>query len=534
MAVAIFQSVCFADGGVLNFSLTDETSGEPVISRVELWRPDAQKRSAVRRNRTRRGGDSLTLMPVRKTVPAGIGFVLDRKIEFDLPDGAYQFKITRGPEYRIISGEFSLEKTSLDDHHVSLPRMVDMHDEGWMSGDCLVPKSDYSLPLRMASEDLHVAAVNGDVPARPIAGRAGNGSNDDPGKQSGKESGKESGEDLPTWIRTDAAIQGGLVIYGDDASEELPSDLPSELPVETLMRCSDKTNVRSAIENPFAWPLPVWLATGQVDGVFVLGDWLRLDRDVIRVPDGRPVKNLIRGHQQAVGQWAETIYHQMLEAGLHLAPLAGSGDECGKTPVGYNRVYVNLQPNSDEYAPEVSAGDSAHQWWDAAFAGRSCVTNGPCLRPKLAGQLPGHVFHAGGGDVLTLRPELQLAVRDPVDYLDVIHNGVVRYSAKLDEFAKAGGQIPPLEIKESGWVMIRVVTAYPQHLRAAFSAPWYIVYDGQPRVTQKGVDFFVTWLREYEDRLKQLPADQIERHVPHVQRARRYWADKLQAVNSDP
>ena len=72
---------------------------------------------------------------------------------------------------------------------------------------------------------------------------------------------------------------------------------------------------------------------------------------------------------------------------------------------------------------------------------------------------------------MKLRPELRLAVRDPVDYLDVIHNGEVRYSAKLDEFAKAGGEIPKLEIKESGWVMIRVVTGYEDHLRASFSAP---------------------------------------------------------------
>ena len=58
----------------------------------------------------------------------------------------------------------------------------------------------------------------------------------------------------------------------------------------------------------------------------------------------------------------------------------------------------------------------------------------------------------------------------------------VHYSARLDEFAKAGGMLPPVNAKESGWVTIRVVTLYEDHFRAAMSAPWYIEFEGQPRV----------------------------------------------------
>ena len=185
MASVAMAANCFADGGTLNFSLSDENTSEPVISRVEMWRQESQRR-----------GRPLALMPVRKTVPAGIGMVLDREIELSLPEGSYLFRIIRGPEYRIISGNFALEKTSLDDHHVDLPRMVDMFAEGWVSGDAWVPASDYSLPLRMASEDLHHSAVAGDVPARPIAGR----DKDDPIVYE------------PSWIRADATIKDGLAI----------------------------------------------------------------------------------------------------------------------------------------------------------------------------------------------------------------------------------------------------------------------------------------------------------------------------------
>jgi hypothetical protein len=494
LAASLTISNVLADGGVLDFSLSDEETSEPVISRVEMWRPESQRK-----------GRPLALMPVRKTVPAGIGMVVDRRLELSLPEGAYRFRIVRGPEYRIISGDFTLEKTSLDDHHVDLPRMVNMLAEGWVSGDCLVPPSAYSFPLRMASEDLHVATVAGDIAARPIAGR----DKDDLIKHD------------PTWIRNDAKFLNGMSIIG-------PSEpLDDELPTDTLLRCKESSQVISVIENPFAWPLPVWLATENIDGIFILGDWLRLDRKVVRVSKGRPVKSLMQGHTQAVGQWAETIYHQMLEAGFQIAPLAGSGDESGKTPIGYNRTYVTTASRSYSDQPDQpTAPASMNQWWAAAIAGQSVLTNGPCLRPTLAGKIPGHVFRASAGEVLSLRPELRLAVRDPVDYLDVIHNGVVRYSARLDEFAKAGGQIPPLEIKESGWVIVRVVTGYEDHLRAAFSAPWYIVFDDQPRVTAESVTFFTDWLKEYEQRLLKLPADQLRRHIPHVKRARKFWSEK--------
>ncbi|MCG8651800.1 MAG: hypothetical protein MI861_18310, partial [Pirellulales bacterium] len=136
----------------------------------------------------------------------------------------------------------------------------------------------------------------------------------------------------------------------------------------------------------------------------------------------------------------------------------------------------------------------------------------------------GHVFQASSGEALRLQPELNLSVRDPVDYLEVIWNGKVHYSARLDEFAKGGGEIPPLLIKESSWVTIRVVTLYEDHFRAAMSAPWYIDFDSQRRITTTGVEFFREWLSEYETRLRRLPPDQLQRHVPFVRAARKFWA----------
>ena len=520
-----------AAGGSLLLAVGDESTAEPTITRVVLQRADAPAKKVV----------------VRKTVPAGIGFVLDRSVELSLSPSAYRFRMIRGPEYRIIDGTFTMEKTSLDEHSVELPRMVDMLARGWTSGDCCVPASPYSLPLRMASEDLHLAAVLGHVEAKPIPGRP----RDDPP------------ENDPSWIHEQTSHHGGLTFYrfeskkaiqedledtdavgesgdsgGDPVASKEGSDVASVdslLPVERLVRKGADANLRVAVENPFAWPLPVWLASGQIDGIFLLGDWLRLERKIVSVPDGRGPQGSSMSGNHAVGRYAEKIYWNLLEAGFRLPPLAGSGDQGRATPVGYNRLYVAnpLEDYRQDGILEALPVGSQSSWWNAAWNGQSVATNGPLLRPKLGGQIPGHVFQAATGEVLQLQPELTLTVRDPVDYLEVIHNGKVHYSARLDEFAKAGGVIPPLMVKESSWVTIRVVTLFEDHFRAAMSAPWYIDFDGQRRITKKGVEFFREWLRDYETRLKRLPPAELQRHIPYIRGARAFWSRQAELVPAE-
>lgn len=517
MSILICGTV-HAAGGSLLLSVSDEETGEPTITRTELHRADAPGKRVV----------------VRRTVPAGIGFVLDQQVELSLSDAAYQFRMIRGPEYRIISGTFTLEKTSLDEHAVALPRMVDMLAKGWTSGDCCVPASPYSLPLRMAAEDLHLAAVLGHEDAKPIPGR----SRDEPP------------ENAPAWIHESTIHDSGLVFYrftenaensnsldGDVGQEETATggnDLSQHatLPVERLIQEGKDPGIRVAVENPFAWQLPVWLASEQLDGIFLLGDWLRLDRKVIRVADGRGPQGASMGGNHSVGRWAERIYWNLLEAGFRLPPMAGAGNQGRTTPVGYNRLYVAnpLEAYRDDGNLEALNVSTQQQWWTAAWNGQSVATNGPLLRPKLGGKIPGHVFQASSGEVLQLQPELTLTVRDPVEYLEVVHNGSVHYSARLDEFAKAGGVIPPLTIKQSGWVTIRVVTLFEDHFRAAMSAPWYIEFDGQPRVTAKSVEFFRDWLAEYESRLARLPPNELRRHVPFVRGARSFWSKRADRV----
>lgn len=494
--------------GSLRFSIADESDGQPIVARVELTR------SAITPQ-----GKTKSITP-RRTAKAGMGFILDREIDLSLGDGGYQFRIVRGPEYRIISGNFSLSRTSDDSHHVDLPRMVSMVDHGWVSGDMAVPVADKSLPLRMAGEDLHVAMLpaGGDTAKRPMVAGIARGPQD-PLRYD------------PLWTDNTVTFDQGLAFYG--IPEQTASKDLGTLPVARLVaakRSSD--SVRTAIENPFAMALPVWLASEKADGFFLLGDWLRLDRKVTRVGRGDRGFPWSATGGKDVGRWAEKIYWNTLEAGLRLVPLAGSGDQAGKTPIGYNRVYATAEM-SHSYPGDTSSPQSPvdlASWQDSVWQGRTMVTNGPMLRALANGRVPGHVFAPEADGNVRINVTIDLATRDPVDYMEVIHNGRIHYNARLDEFARSRGVIPAIETDRSGWVLVRVVTLHEDHFRAASTAPWFIDVPQRPRVSAEACRFFQAWLGDYEAELKKLPAESIAPHVPYVQSARRFWNHRLESA----
>jgi hypothetical protein len=455
-----------ADGGKLTLVTRDEAAGSGVPARLEL--------------RAEKGRPPT----IRKAQRSGEGVVIDREIELSLREGNYRFRVLRGPEYRVVEGNFEVQPGATDTRIVDLVRMVDMRSEGFLSGDLAWPGTlDEKLPTLMAAEDLHVAAVVAETSSPADA--------------------KDS--------RTKSV---GQTVVPDGDWLTYPGSDP-------------QSDSRLAVANPFAWELPIWLATKRIDGFFVLGDWLRDGPAIEKFREGRPPAEIGFTGNDGPGRYAETVYWRMLEAGFRIPPLAGTITNGGDHVIGYNRVYgigPSLGTQDDRRAEPITDEGAFYR---AVWEGRSVVTNGPLLRPTLGGYAPGHVFQASPGEALKLMPELHLAVRDPVDYLEVIHNGKRVHSVRLDEYAKAGGTIPELTFRESGWVMIHVVTQHEGHFRAALSAPWYIEFAGAPRVSREAVEFFRQWLSDCEQKLKQLPSDRLTPYIEPVRAARAFWEQKL-------
>ncbi len=496
-------SVPAADG-TLTLITGDDSDRTRVPARLEL-RTSTGRRTAVRR-----------------TIASGPGVALPGKLELPLSTNQYLFKVIRGPEYRVISGNFEVQQPAVDEKLVELSRMVNMQAEGYLSGDMAAFFPTTNLRLRMATEDLHVAAL---LDPPPTASRPGAG---EQLQMADKELTEDEANLGPFWHSINAKSDGDLLVYPNMNADEPQLD------------DANKTSY-VAIANPLAIQLPLHLASGKIDGIFLLGDWLREGNPIPfnKIRSSRPPSEIGFSGALGPGRYAEAIYWRILETGLPLVPLAGTGTRqanpdsaWASAAIGYNRTYAIGSPKYDDDR-SLNPVASESEYYNAVWAGRSMITNGPLLRPTLGGFAPGHRFQARTGESLEMNVELHLAVRDPVEYLEVIHNGEIFYSAPLAKFAETRGVIPGLKIDKSGWVLVRVVTEHEEHFRAATSAPWFIDFDDQPRISRKAVEFFGTWLNDCEIELKKLPATELSAFIEPVRMARQFWRQRLEAANAD-
>jgi hypothetical protein len=128
----------FAAHGELELRATDD-SGEPTAVRMRL-----------------RNAKGRPVFPP-KLPRVGQSFVFDGQVVLSLPPGRYMFDVEKGPEYRTRSGHFVIQSGASDNHQIEMKRFVDMHKEGWWSGDLHVELPLAQLPLMMLAEDLHLA-----------------------------------------------------------------------------------------------------------------------------------------------------------------------------------------------------------------------------------------------------------------------------------------------------------------------------------------------------------------------------------------
>ncbi len=150
---------------------------------------------------------------------------------------------------------------------------------------------------------------------------------------------------------------------------------------------------------------------------------------------------------------------------------------------------------------------------------------------------PGSRINGYGKEPIPLNIELELTVRDPVEYLDVVFNGAAVYQARLEDHAKRG-EFPDLTIDESGWLVLRVVTEHEKSYRMTTTAPFYFDFDNKPRISRAAVKFFQDWLSdsvgliEKDSKIQSKPATQTA-YRDAVEKARAFWTDRTQQANAE-
>ena len=490
--------------GQLEIRATDKATGQPLAARMHL--KDASGKPV-----------KPPMLPFWKD-----HFVFNGIVILELSPGRYTFEMECGPEYKLMTGNFEILRGATDNKTVEMERFVEMKKEGWWSGDLHIHRPPADIELLMRAEDLHIGPVitwwnnqnlwkGKPLPDKPLV---------------------QFDEDrFYQLLAGEDEREGGALLYFNlpqplplaGSSREYPS------PVKFLEQARQFPGIHVDIEKPFWWDMPVWVATQQVDSIGLANNHEHRDGMLDNEAWGKPRDKSRYPSPLGNGRWSQQIYYELLNCGLKLPPSAGSASGVLPNPVGYDRVYVHCDGEL-----------TWEKWWDNLRRGQVVVTNGPMLRPRVfgpgaprEGALPGHVFKADEGKTIELQVALNLATRDKVDYLEIVQDGKRVQEVRLDEWAKAGGKLPPVEFNKSGWMLVRTVTNNPKTYRFASTGPYYVEIGYQPRISKASSHFFLDWVNERAVRIKVDDPAQKSEVLEYHRRARDFWQKKVAQANAE-
>ena len=212
------------------------------------------------------------------------------------------------------------------------------------------------------------------------------------------------------------------------------------------------------------------------------------------------------------------VWYRLLNCGFRLTAAAGTDAMANyaslRGPVGMNRVYALMQEpvTQDRGAPLEAA--RSRQWLDALHAGHTLATNGPLLGLTVEGQPPGsEIAVTATGAKLRYTGFMRSIV--PVDHLELVVNGKVARSFKLDRTKSAADFNGTIEVPENGWLLLRawndtsspeIFDLYPYATTNAF----FFKRAGAPTHCGPDVDYFSSWL----DRLESAAASHEAYNTP--------------------
>ncbi|QGJ71818.1 Hypothetical protein PBC10988_35290 [Planctomycetales bacterium 10988] len=442
------------------------------------------------------------------------------EVELKLPRGIYTFEMECGPEYLYRSGHFTIDNFAEDSKVVEMKRFINLPEQGWYAGDLHVARLERELPLLLQSDHLHFAPVLrwGNVKRWTSA-------------LSTPFAAAESTED-GRWY----AQQGGE--YRDEGGQlllfrgEKPLPLPTSLAAYPDVRSLHVVNevAKEEAEGNDYWvdaailsrDLPLWIGLEAVDSVRVIDEHFTRSEMRPRASRYRVPGNSPRPTDFDLGDLPQKVYWHLLNCGFDLPPTAGSGTGDAKNPIGYNRVYVHLE---EEMTPD--------NWWRALKHGQCFLSNGPLLMPTVNGSYPGATFTGGAGETLILEPAVTLSTRDKIRYLEIVQNGMVIQTLSIQEWVAAKGRMPKLYFERSGWFLLRAITEHKETYRFVMSAPYFVKFNGEPRISRESVDFFINWLEDLETdvRKKSPQLDEVTENA--FTEARQFWQDLKTQANAD-
>ena len=434
---------------------------------------------------------------------------------FSLPEGEYEYVVARGPEYTTAQGTFEVSADDVLEFAPTLERIADLTSEGWWSGDLHVHRPVEEMKLIMLAEDLHVAPcitwwnnrigwTEVTLPVNPVRNFGDNRFCD-----------VLAGED---------ERRGGAYLYFNmkrpldiaGAEKEYPSLLAF---IEEAK--AESPNVWVDIEKPFWWDVPVALAHGYGDSIGLAHNHMWMEGEYEDEAWGRP-RGSDYDMQFGNAVYTQDLYYHILNSGIRIPPSAGSASGVMMSPVGYNRVYVNVE-----------APFTYTKWWEALREGRCFVTNGPLLRTRANGQLPGHVFINETDADLEIEVTARLDGSDTVPAIEIIKNGIVERTVPYDEFAETGS-LGSLRFERSGWFLVRAIADNNTAFRFASTAPYYVeIGTERHHISRRSTAFFRKWIDDRIDQIERTELENPEEVLKYQYKARTFWEKRFANANAE-
>jgi len=460
-------------------------------------------------------------------------FVFPGSALFRLVPGTYEYEVERGPEYVREKGSFVVTSGTAETRkevRVQLKRIATLANQGWYSGDLHVHRDPRFAELLMRAEDLHFAGFvtwgNPDPrsltpnPARTVATIDGNRFADATVGEDERAGGAllfsrlSKPLDLPPLV-----IRDGKIVHPvGHAPEEHPA-------TSEFARAAKKdANAHIDIEKPFWWDVPTWVGLGVADSIGIAHNHMTRGETRNHEAWGRPCDRAVYGKSPlANGYCTQDLYYRILNAGIRLAPSAGSASGILANPVGYNRVYVH-----------VDGPFTYEAWWRGLKRGNSFVTNGPLLLVTANGERPGAVFQAEREQRVSITLDARVISNEPVRTAELIRDGEVVERGSYDAMSGAV-QFPALSFSNSGWFLVRAFADRADNFRFATTAPFYVEFGGSPRISRSSVKFMTTWLEERAAKLSatEPSSADIAAATKWHDEARKFWADRLGRANAD-
>ena len=476
-----------------------DAAGEPVWARLEVR--DAQGRMhqplfALRDldARSRPGGGAWYLG----------SFVARGESVVEVPPGAYTIFAERGTEYERLQSHVDVNEGAPSTVVLAPKPWIRMNQRGWWSADFHVHRQPEDAEKLALAEDLNLSVVftmwnqrdlfeGRELPENPVV--------------------KLDARHWMTVLNAEDERGGGAWML-HMIRERLGLGVEGRwFPpgIQFIKKAKKQRYVETGFpwfdcEKPFWWEVPVVMALSPPDSMGVLHNHFNQYGINDSEAWGRPRDKQKYPEAKGFVDASLDLYYRYLNLGFRLPPSAGSASGVLPNPVGYNRVYVQLdEPFSVE------------AFYRNLRQGRSFVTNGPMLFFDSV-ELPGG----------KIQLSVEAVSREPLDRIEIVANGKI-----IETF-----EAPPnktefqttMEMQEGlhTWVAARCFTRNDATIRMAHSRPIYL--RGRWNMHEDAM-FFLRWI----DQLIELPRNEPNRQSTSEERrvlaglylqARRFYEEK--------